>query len=583
MTAIRRPLQVVRIIRPACVHTFGVAPCLGTGKACYGGEGTCRYRLALDTSAEVVTDFVEDQAWPWYSEPGAYQPCLAIPSLLSVDLAPTILNVASGSEEIAPLGARAVCAMRFRDHPWNDVGDDPYPGTRTFVPESQGTYWGKWLARNPRHVGWKVQVYEGFGGDALADMILREFDIERLALAGDQAQLTAKDILRRITDTGVTAPALSPGVLALTMTSGASSFTVAGANSGDYPTPGRVRIGSEIIGYASVSVVSGNLLFGSLTRADLSTVAAEHGQYEQVQWVLSYVDEPYTDIAHDLVVTRGGVPTAYVDKPAWDDEFNSWRPLYRFTRHISVPTQIDRLLGEICLEAQSHIWWDERARLINLRAQRPDFAPAILSDAENIVDGSFSWTEQPERRTSEVQVFYRLRTATSDPGDDNNWAEVQWVLNAEAASKYPGQPQLRKIYARWITSDVLALTLATAISRRDGEVRRLISFSVTPQDIEDLWTGSSVNVRHYGVSDDDGAPLLTNWLITSAEPVAVGGVYRFTAEDNGSGGVLWLWQDAGTAPADWWAATPEQRETVPFWLDETGLDPGGTPRPWRWL
>lgn len=583
MTAIRHPVQIVRIIRPSCSRTFGVAPCLGTGRACYNGDGTCRYRPALDLTEEVVTDFVEDQGWPWYYEAGAYQPCLAIPALLAVDYAPTILNVASGIEDIAPLGARGVCTVRIRDFPSNDVGDDPYPETRTLDPMNHGTYWGKWLARNPRHIGWVLQVFEGEAGQALEDMILREFDLERVALAAGQAQITAKDILRRITDSGVMAPEQSPGVLAAVMSAGASSFTVAGAEAADYPTPGRVRIGEEVVGYTSVTPSGTNLVFGGLTRADLRTTATEHAQYDQVQWVLSYVDQPYTDIAYDLTVTRGGVPASYVDAAAWTAEFDDWRPLYRFTRHITVPTKIDALLGQLCLESQSYIWWDERVRKVNLKAQRPDFAPATMTDDANIIAGSFGLEEQPLRRVSEVIVYYALRSATADPTNNISWSEVQWAVNALAAEKYAGQRQIREIRAYWIDTSALALTLASSVLRRDEEVRRVITFGVTPQDIESLWTGSTCNVRHYQMTEDDGRDLVTNWLITSAETVEVGGRYRFTAEDNGAGGVLWLWQDEGEVPPDWSSATEEQRAEIPYWLDDNGLDAGGTPRPWRWL
>lgn len=580
---IRRPIRIVEIVQPLCSRTFGVSPCEAAGTPCWNTDDTCRYRQALDMTMTLPLRFVEDLGWPWQEEPNAFQPALAMPALQRVDYSPTVLNVAGGSSDASPLGLRAVCTVVVRDFPHNDAFLDPYRAARDYDPAARGTFWGKWLARNPRHVDWRLRVYEGELGQALDDMIRREYRIERIVLAGGAVSITAKDILRKITDTGVMAPAVSPGLLASAIGAGDGSLTIAGAVETDYPAPGRVRIGDEVIGYAATGLSGSNVQLTGLTRGVRNTVANAHSQGERVQWVLSYALQPYTDILHDLITVRAGIDAVHIDKPAWDQEYTLWRPTYLMERDITQPTPVETLAAELCLQSLSYIWWDERAQRIEHRAMRPDFWPETLTEGDNIVLGSFSLAEHPDQRVSEVWVYYGLRSPVHALGDKASYARVEVAIDVLKAEQYAGERQIREIFAPWIATGPLALTLATTYLGRFREVRRTITFSVAAKDITEFWTGRSCHVEHFAITDHTGAPRVGNWLITSAEPVEVGAIYKFVAEDNDASGVLWLWQDEATAPADWWAATPEERETIPFWLDEDGLDPGGTPRPWRWL
>ena len=206
-----QPVRAVEIVQPMCSQTFGVGPCGATGSPCYNTDKTCTFRAALDMSAATSLWFTEPGVYDWQAAPGAFQPALAIPTLTGYQTAPTVLNVSSGSRDKGPLGYRAVCSITLKDHPWNDVGVDPYVDARSYDPEKQGTFWTKWLARNPFHVGYTLRVYEGELGAALDAMIKREYVVEKIDAGRNGVTITAKDVLRRITDTGITAPRLSPG------------------------------------------------------------------------------------------------------------------------------------------------------------------------------------------------------------------------------------------------------------------------------------------------------------------------------------------------------------------------------------
>jgi hypothetical protein len=569
----REPLQVVEIIQPLCSRVFGTSPCLATGDKCWNTVATCKFLTAIDMADEVAMRFVSPNANRYAAVAGAFQPGTAISALVNVNTAPAVLNVAAGNEDISPLGLRAVATVTVKDFPYNDVGFDPYLSSRSYDPETRGSFWTKWLARNPYHTGYILRIYDGYFGDALGDMIKREYSIEKIDASRQAVQITAKDILRKITDTKVTAPALSNGVLSLDLAIGGTSFQAAGGDIADYPASGYVRINQEIIEYTGRATVSTNVEFTGLTRGVLGTVASDHKQFDRVQRVLAYVDEPFQDIIYDLLTVWGGIPTAYIDKVAWDDEKLEWRDLYNFTAYLTDPVDVQQLVGELCQQAQSNIWWDERVQEIILRAQRPNFLPDVITQEGNIVAGSVTIEEVPKDRASQVYVYYGLRTPILPIGDKFSYRTAEAFIDVDSEFQY-GEPAVKEIFCRWINTAVIARSFGGAYIKRFRDVRRHITFNLTAKDISTFWTGDVAEIRHFMYVDFTGAEKVGQWLITSAETVEQGGVYRFVAEDNGSAGVLWEWvADDDTRPVT----------EIGAWVDADGTDGAGNALPFGWL
>jgi hypothetical protein len=571
MTFAREPLQVVELVQPLCALSFGVAPCTATGDKCWNTDATCKDVVNLDLTDEIAIRFVAPAANRALAS--GFQPSTAIPALVSVQTAPTVLNVGAGNEDLSPLGLRAVAQVAIKDFPSNDVGFDPYLSDRAYDPVTRGSFWTKWLARNPFHVGYTLRIYDGFFGDALSAMIKREYSIERIDLSRDAVQITAKDILRRVTDTDVTAPDLSRGALASAITSSEASLTVAGAALDDYPASGWVRIGDEIIAYTSRATSGSNIAFSGLTRARLGTVAAAHSQGDRVQRVLAYVDQPFSDIIYDLLTTWGGIPAGFIDKTDWDDEFAEWRELYRFTAYLSDPVSVQRLVGELCQQGLANVWWDERVQKILFRAQRPNFAPDTITQEGEIVADSVVVTEHPNQRASQVYVYHSLRSPVLPLGEKSSYASAEAFIDVDKERQY-GEAQVKEIFCRWVRTGVIARSLGSAYLLRFRDVRRHITFNLTAKDIANLWTGDIIQVRHFLDVDFTGAEHVRPWLITSAETVEQGGVYRFVAEDNLAGGLLWEWVDDGdTRPST----------EIGAWVDANGTDGAGNVPPYAWV
>ncbi len=599
MTFAARPIEVVEIIQPLCSRVFGASPCLATGDRCWNTDKTCKFLAALDLTRSLALRFVPDDVYEWQdnainllTESGntltteadeaflvdyLYQPALAIPALAGYSTAPTVLNVASGSRDKGPLGYRAVCNVQIKDFPWNDIGTDPYVSTRDYVPEQLGSFWTKWLARNPYHVGYTLNIYEGIIGQPLSAMTRREYVIEKIDHGKDGVSIIAKDILRKVTDTNQTAPYLSRGELSAAVTNVATEFTVAGAVLADYPAAGYVRISNEIIQYSQVyETTGGNLYFTGLTRAVAGTTATAHSQNDRVQRVIYYDATPFHEILSDLIVNWGGIPSRYVDLTAWATEKTTYRPDYNFTAFIAEPTKIDDLAGEVCLQALANVWWDERIQQIVLKAAKPEPAPYLLTDDDAIIAGSLSFREKPEERASQTHVYYLQRSPIPSVTERTNYSRATVFIDVLKQVQYGGEPQIRELFCRFISSQAIANTLAQTYLERFSDVRREVTFDLSAKDVGDIWTGSVVSIRHFLDVDFTGAARDGEWLITSAEVARNGLTYRFTAEDNEKGGALWSWLDSGGLDA---GGNPQ-----PYvWLDSSGNDALGNPQPYRWL
>lgn len=571
MTFLREPLVVVEIVEPRCSRTFGTAPCLATGDRCWNTDATCKFITALDLTASAVTRFVMPAANRTLAS--GFQPGTAIPALMAVDTAPTVLNVGAGNDDLSPLGARAVATIAIMDFPYNDVGFDPYLSTRSYDPATRGSFWNKWLARNPYHVGYTLRIYDGYFGDDLSAMIMREYSIEKIDASRSSVRITAKDILRKVTDNQIKAPALSNGILALSIDAVQTSFEVAGAVLADYPATGWVRIGNEMIAYTSRATSGSNLVFSGLTRGALNTSAASGSVNSRVQRVLAYIDTPFSDIIYDLLTVWGGIPAGFITKPDWDAEFDEWRSLYRFTGYVTEPTDVDRLVGELSQQGLANIWWDERVQKIIFRAQRPNFAPRTLTQEGDIVADSFTVHENPKDRCSQVYVYFNPRNPVLSLTDKNSFANAEAFIDVDKERQY-GETKVKEIFCRWVPTNVIARTLGQAYLLRFRDVRKEISFTLTAKDITDAWTGTVLQLRHFLLADFTGLERVSPWIITSAETVDQGATYRFLAESNESGGLLWEWvSDADARPVT----------EIGCWVAADGTDGAGNIIPYGWI
>lgn len=253
-----KALSYVEIDIPFCANIYGQSPCTATLTGpnptgtikCFNTLKTCQDRPAY-IDAPVTLRFAENVGF-------LPDDIDAIASISNLSYTPATVSLGKD------LGQRASVAVTFKDNPWPDTGPgfDKYRGERPYDPYKQGTFWGKFRARQPYLRGRPLRLIRGAVGQALAEMETRHYVIDSFAhnAANGTYTITAKDVLKFADDDRAQAPRLSNGFLngAITANDLAAQLQPAGIGDEEYPVSGHVAIGGKEICAFTRDVTAGN-------------------------------------------------------------------------------------------------------------------------------------------------------------------------------------------------------------------------------------------------------------------------------------------------------------------------------------
>src|SRR5690625_3944608 len=415
----RKPVTIIELDQDQCTRTFGVGGCT----AALGETGDRKCMNTLKT-CHVPDVFNKGTLTLRFTDARSTIPrdgTVYIPSLLSVQSRPMRIEPSKG------LGTRASVKIVLQDHPSDDHQVDPYVGERPYDPMSRGTFWTKWLARNPYYQNRPVRVLHGYEGQPLNEYRTRHYFIERIQGpdATDRVTITAKDVLKLADDERAQAPRPTQVVLREDVDESDNSIlldplfgTTVGA---ELPTEGYIRIGKEVMRFFGRS---GG--YANVQRAQFNTEAESHDAGDSVQLCLQYEGERVQDIAYDLLVNYGNVPASYINKAQWDAEANVWLAGYNLSTPITEPTGVTKLLGELSEQCRFFIWWDEEQQTIPWSVLRPpEDEPVAVNDFENFVAGSIGRRDEPKERVSQVIIYYSQINPVEKLDEESNFARIR--------------------------------------------------------------------------------------------------------------------------------------------------------------
>jgi hypothetical protein len=530
----RQPITIVEIDQDRCALTYGTAPCtaaLGVTGAhkCYNTFRTCQDpdNIDLGTLTLRFSDSMESTGLP--------KTMVVIPSLLSVDTVPTEINVGGGSQGVGPLGQRAKVTATFRDHPYHDRLVDKYWRDRDFDPAIRSTFWAKWLARNPYHQGRALRVREGYVGQALEDMRVRHYVIDRIdGPDKDVVKVIAKDPLKLLDSERAQVPLPSGGELDAAIDENDMALTLApsGIGNSEYPASGIARIGSELVSYTrsgdSVTITA---------RALRGTTAESHEEGDTFQHVY-VVDSVRIDLAlQELMTVYAPIPPAFIPVADWEAEATLWLSGFNVSTWITEPTGIGTVVGDLVEQALCVLWWDEVDQQIKFRAVRPyyprvDALPISVTDRANIVADSVGIENRPDERISQVMVYYAQINPTGAKDDVSNYARRRVIIDQESEEpEQYGDKRIKTIFANWLdeANDASAVVVASRIIERYRDPPKVVKFSADAKD-DAIRVGRVINFAHRGIVDFQGEVAPTLLQIMSSREVQAGHRIDFVAQ-----------------------------------------------------
>ena len=440
----RQPIELVNLETDSCSLSFGVGACTATGDSpCYNTWATCPAKIAYVNTVKTYRFARSNAALPvGYS-------CL--PLLQSVQYAPQVLTPAKG------LGVRASVTVRCIDTDWPDTADDPYFDQRPTGTEGQGTFFGRFRARNPFMFGRFLHVKTGYVVNGVLDeanLQTRSYIIESITGADRSGTVTftAKDVLKLADDDKAQCPRVTSARLDADITDAATTLIVypAGIGNTEFPASGVLRIASELM----IFTRSGDTF--TLSRGQYSTQAKAAKADDAIQLCAVFVNQPVQNLIYDLLVNYAKIPAAYIDKPAWNAERDA-NLLGVYSSVITDPVGVNTLIGELSEQGQCYVWWDDVARLIRFKAlTAPPSDLPVLSDEDHFLHGSIAAGEATAERQSRFLIRFDRIDPTKKLDDVANFRQrfVAADLQSEGEREYRSA-KTRIINSRWFNSGSL--------------------------------------------------------------------------------------------------------------------------------
>jgi hypothetical protein len=547
----RTPIWLVILTLDFCENTFGVSPCTATGEPCYNTYCTCRDKLNFvrGTKDYMYTNFNAPLPFPG--------PRRLISSL---DFYPTEIKTS--------LTVRNRIKVGFVDEIENDIGIDPYVASRDSV---QGTHFKKLIARNEgSYKGRPFKAYHGFLGMTLAEFLSQEEHL--LALdnikidSGGGITVEAVDLLAKLSDTYIP-PKLAIKLMAdiAVLTSGTltvgetyridtyvtgDDFTNVGAASNesgvefeatgttpttwtnesslratgsatlsdtsDLPASGYVRIGDEVIGYASKNDTTNQII--GLTFAAYDTEPEEHSVKDKV--TLCYLFAPDNPYEHaKTILSEADIASANVDTAAYDALEAFPEPDIDYWAIVTKPTKADTLYFELMKHLDCKSWVNENLKVTVSKGSLPNLPGRTytdITDDGNIVTKTGEIDLNQDSQVTRYYLFYDLVTNGSMEEPDD-FDSVAVSPDAEAESENELDKAVEEvIYSRWIHTDPPGYTeeefeeyvelLVSRLTRAHRDALHLVPLSVELKDAG-LKTGHYVRLASDIMQNPDGTAL----------------------------------------------------------------------------
>jgi len=492
-------ITLVEIDLDRCSNTYGSSPCTAsiptTGEIkCFNCYATCQDK----------PNYTQETVTARYSTASAQLSATfeAIPNIEKVNIRPAKLELGES------IGVRASINIDFKDSRFPDTGPegDRYLSDRDYDPFQRGTYWGKFRARWPFVQGSNIRLIRGNSTQSIEQMETRHFIIEKVAGPNSSGGfvIQCKDALQLADGKQSQAPLLSNGSSLNALNAVETSITLDPVGIGsEYPSSGIAQIGGEeVVSFSR----SGDIL--TIVRGQYNTQGVEHDAGARVQVCIEYTQKTVSFILNDLLLNYASVPSEFIPLADWTTEDNNYIAR-NYSALIAEPTEVKKLINELLEQTASTIWWDDVAKLLKFRVLREVATDAALYDDSQIIAGSFSAKDQPDKRVSQVWTYYGQINPLEKLDETKNYAATLAVVSTESETNFGGVPSIKRIFSRWIpdTGSDAADRLNRLILSRYSTPPRLISYNiqrganVTPE------LGGGYRAKSWTIQDETGLPV----------------------------------------------------------------------------
>lgn len=443
---------------------------------------------------------------------------------LDIDCIPAIsdendIRVQNGSVEPGEgIGKRSTISINFKDLQHSDNGFDPYVSERSYDPFLTGSFWGKFLARNPYMHERPLRLIRGTVGQALNEMETTHFVIDKIS-GPNKGQVSIKgvDFMRLLNAETAQAPAASKGYLSVDYSSGATALTLGptGIGSGsEYPASGKVAIGKHVYTYTK----SGDVL-------TISPGLIEDQKADDVaQWVLEYSSQTVDLLLADLIENYSPLDSSYIPAAAWAATVSNYSDTL-YTATIAKPIATVKLINELVELAGLILYGDNKTQTIKMDVMRPVATTQSLLDVSKL--NGFQYGNQFEKRYSIIYVNYNQIDPLKRLDEPGAFAAT--VVSPIPDNQWQNE-RIKKIDARWIPQNgrAIAESVLERAKARYAIPPRKFMFSLF-SGLTQYTPGDYVSLSHPELQVCTGEAQTVSAVITGVQ--SANDAYSYEAEE----------------------------------------------------
>ena len=491
---------------------------------CFNTFATCQNLPNYDKGSKTIT-FKRDQS-------GGLD-IYAIPSLSAFKVSMPELNIGARKTKTKSLGRFGSCSVSFNDLPFSDNHLDPYVLERDYNPLERGTFWTKFLARNPFYNDWKIRLYDGFAGQTLEQMSVREYRIDKITNPNSSGMVTvtANDLMRKTSLGKAVYPPVSNTQLRDNISdTDTDIFTVGRLAEFDGSGPPFsintfAQIGDEVVRvFTPIDQGGGIFLYQNVQRGEGSEATA-HNAGDSLEYLIALQGDVSLIITY---LMREFFTSDEFDYAGMTLEADTYLN-YSIAGTINKPTNLDEILSKIAAQVGFYIWYDDAESIIKFKAIRDEQDPVKTYDQNiNILQGSASPTVLPFDRITDAYIQYDVIDSVLPIPSDAKYLNTLLDADLEAAStnEYSEMVTL-KIEGDWIVNSQLAGDIATKYLKLFRDQTRSLQFQL---DIKDNIKMAEVfKLKHRGFTNIYGEDELINWICTGR--TRKGDVLHITAQE----------------------------------------------------
>ena len=505
----REPIEIVEIDMDYCDLTFGVGDCPATlggqvQKKCFNTFFTCPVRQAFE---KVTLTYRFTQPRPTYPKGSTFFPCLR-----DVTQRSAMANIAGADKRLESLGRRARVSATFSDFTYHDRFMDKYQSERIsgaaqlsgvgYDPESKGTFWTKFRARNPNYAGRSMRIITGFVDNGILTVdTTRHYIITNFSGPDNDGNVSieGKDILAIADNDRAVVPRPSQGVLTLDLSDSDTSLTLTPEGIGDleYPSSGIAAIGSELVTYTRSEddiTLTGRGLNGTQQRS--------HRQGDTFQKTFSPRNDRIDFVVRDILL-EAGVPSNFIPFDDWNEEASRWATTLRLTADIMKPEGAAKLIGELAILGVT-IWWDDIDQEIKFLVNRPVDTEVIKDLSDTTTNITVTKEDRDDARLTEL-IFRSVQIDPSRGTSDDNFSRTRVTIDAE--SKLPeayGDTRIKEINCRWLNQGDNAFIRILSIQYLNRFKFSPVRYTIEMDYKDDMSIADVARITSYKITSDTG-------------------------------------------------------------------------------